>query len=163
MIHSEDYIDRLTYATEKRVNHSRPDLGEDLRQVGWESAIRAMSTYEYGRGARLSTWLIMHMRRDMVRYLEAEHKHAGWEDLHEYLDTDDVDELIDYEAQLRLESQTDIHAMLEHLPALEQDACILHFCDDLSYREIGEHMSLNKQAVYRLVTGAVRFLRRKFS
>ena len=160
---NEREIAALIAATERRVNYSRPDLRDDVRQEGWVSALQALSTYEPSLGYSRRSWIILHARRDMVRYLEREANHGGLDDISELLDQDDIDELIDYDAQLQVEARVDVFNMLSAMPEPERRMVIAHIFDDLSYSEIAERNSLNKQAVYRIVTTGMRILKEKFS
>lgn len=155
-----DMLNALVVLTEKQVNTAHPELSEDLRQIGFESGMRALRTFDPTGGTRRRNWIITHLRRDMVRYMEYEAKHAGHIDIDELKDRDDVDELIDYEYQHIIQDKIFLDQLAESMSEEEATALQLSIFEDMTYEQIAERMSLNKQAVYRILTAAVAKIQR---
>lgn len=144
-------------------NHA---LRDDLIQEGRIAVLQGLGSYkpEHPEAAAESTWCLKYAYRDMVRFAARQRLHQNnHDDLELLLDVDGVDELIDYDHQHEIEMRVDVFNMLEGLPEPERRMVIAHIFDDLSYAEIAERNSLNKQAVYRVVTIGMGILREKFS
>lgn len=152
----------LSILTERQVNFKRPDLREDLIQTGLESGIRSLSTYRTRRGYTKKSWIIMHMRRDMIRFIENEAQYQGMIDIDTLSDCEDVEQLLDTESEAQVQNEADAESLLSMLPKDEAQAVFLHYYEDLSYSLIAERMSLSKQAVYRLIRDGERSLRLKY-
>ena len=158
--------DRLVHRLVKRLNTSYPSLTQDLIQIGRLAVLQALATYDplNDGGVAQVTWVYQYVFRDVVRALEDEHKHQNdHDDINDMLDDESVEELIDYDHQDRIQLQVDVFNMLSAMPEPERRMVVAHLFDDLSYTEIAYANSLNKQAVYRIVTQGMQILREKFS
>ncbi len=106
------------------------------------------------------SWVRQYVVRDVLRAIEEEDEKTNkHQDISELLDIDDIDELIDYALPERMSNQVDFHKALKKLPEPEQSICIMHFMDDMSYTDIAYAKSLNKQAVYRIVTKGINLIK----
>lgn len=158
--------DALVHRIARKLNTTNASLHDDLVQVGRMAVLQGRESYDPAHPDAPSehSWVSWYIYRDILRYLRREVQQVGeHQDIDDLLDLDDVDELMDYDAPEKLEELYDAFHMLEGMPEPEQVAVALHVFEDLSYAEIGERMSLNKQAVYRLVTQGMRLLQEKFS
>ncbi len=120
---------------------------DDLVQEGWITALSAVKSHKKDGGSSLQSWVISQVKRDMVRYLRKEQE-AGvnHDEIENYMYEDDIDELIDYDAGLRLESETMLHDLLEKLPERERNVIEMHYFDDMSFSQIGALLGVTKQS-----------------
>lgn len=145
-------------------NKTTVQLREDLIQEGWITALSAIESHKEGEGSSLQSWVISQVKRDMVRFLRKEQVHgANHEDIDNYMYEDDIDEMIDYEGALRLESQTMLHDLLGKLPERERIVVEMHYFDDMSYAEIGARLGMTKQSVCDIFQKSVAKIQRDFA
>ena len=147
-------------ATERQINHSRPDLRDDLYQRGWETALKADMTHDSTLGYSYKSWMIQALRRDMKRLLRAERKHGvNHEDIEPLLYQDGISELLDEDTEPRIEAQVDIFALVDKLPERDANVVKLHYIDDLSEHEIGERLGVSRSMVRKIKNRAVQKLK----
>lgn len=160
----EKFLRAMASLTNKAVNHNRPDLREDVEQEAFISGAHALTTWKRDKGYSKKSWVLQHMRRDVVRFLESENLHVGdqFVEISGIIDSDHYEELIDLRAGLRIQNQSDLHKVLDSLPDEQKDIAVMYFFEDISYKDIAERKSLTKQAVYRIVNDALTLLRDRF-
>jgi RNA polymerase sigma factor (sigma-70 family) len=127
-------------------------------QEGWCIAMSAFRTYDEDKGYALKSWIIQHLRRDMVRFLENERKHrASFHDIliDDILDEDGYDELTDFEAEGRVQDQVDLHHLLEKLPEREANVVEMFYLGDMSETEIADILGLSRSMVQKVRNSAV--------
>ena len=133
-----------------------PGLHEDLVQEGWVIAIQAYNDYDPGYDMSLKSWVISKLRRDLSRYLTSERKHLhGHDDIEEFLDLDDCDELTDYEQQIRMEMLSDCVDLVDMLSEREANVVELLYFQDLSEREAGELLGVSRSMIRKIHDRAV--------
>lgn len=146
---------------ERDLEHNRPDLKEDLLQVGRLSAIQALSTYKPERESSLATWVALYARRDMLRYLK---KEIGiFLDIDELVDEDGVDELLDTTIEQVMEQSAEIERLLSKLTEWEQFVVIEHLFNDKSFQVIAEENCYSKQYVAQTWQNSIKYMRNLFS
>ena len=154
-------IDGTVLWAERLLSHDRPDLRQDLLQVGRLAALNALSTYRPDKGCSWRTWCVRYIRRDMLRLLEAEsNQHT---DIEELLDRDGIDELSDLTAFIRMEDLVDVERMLYKLSDSEREIFIEHLYEDKSLAEISKEKNLSRQYVTKIYNDCVAFLQQQFS
>lgn len=156
--------DRAVHTIVGKINKN-PNMQDDLIQIGRMAVLQGLNSYDPTAGKMSKySWCCQYVVRDVCRAIERESKHhEDHMDIDELLDLDDVDELTDYDHQNEIQLRIDVFNMLSALPEPERRMVIAHIFDDLSYTEIAYANSLNKQAVYRIVTAGIGILREKFS
>jgi len=146
---------------ERSLEHNRPDLKDDLLQVGRLSAIRALSTYDPDRGSSMNTWAARYVRRDMLRYLK---KEIGiFVDIDELIDEDGVDELLDSSIERMMEASAEVERLVSKLTEWEQLVVIEHLFNDKSFQDIAEENNYSKQYVAQTWQKAIKYMRNLFS
>lgn len=137
--------------TERQINHRRKDLRDDLVQVGWEAALKADQTHDEDLGYSYKSWIIQHLRRDMMRYLKQEMKHmTQHEDIDELKDLDGIEELLDFDEQERMTHKVDVTELVGILPEREAIVVELYYFRDLSETEIGERLGVSRSMIQKI-------------
>ena len=126
-------------------------------QVGRLAALKAQRTYNPEGASSWRTWAVRYIRRDMIRFLKAEH--LRYIDIDELVDRDDVEELTDYNAGMSLEYTAEVERMLDILEPIERDVVVEHLYNDKSFAEIAQEKGVTRQAVSKHWRDAVAWLR----
>ena len=150
--------------TEREVNHMRPWMREDLIQCGWETALRAWPKYKTSEGMSVKTWIITHLRRDMVRMLEQEAKHEVDEQLSAsggvaFADYESIDilpdDLVDDSFDERLCAELDIAKCADILHEREAKCIEMYYNWSLSENQIAAIWGVSRSMVRKVRERAV--------
>lgn len=158
MIEHEEQLGNWIGRTVEQVLQHRDDAGqlrEELNQEGWIIALTALKTFEDGRGASLQSWIITHLKRDLVRWIEHNCTTVPQIDFEELLDEDGIDELMDYDEGERVQVQVDMYNLVSKLP--ERDAIVVEqfYLNDLSEQEIADILGISRSMVQKIRMRAV--------
>lgn len=135
---------------------------EDLEQAGWVSALVAYESWQPDGGTPLQTWIISGLRRDMGRLVEKEKQHQmGNVDIDDLMYEDGIDELTDFEEELRIERLAEVSNLVDILSEREANVVRLYYFEDLSEQEIGDLLSVSRSMVQKIHRRALEKLRER--
>jgi len=136
----------------------------DLISEGCRGLIRALQTFDPGRGFRFITyaepWITSYVKRAIMSHRRHEHISL---DKPAYDDEDEItlkDLLISGEAGAdETLFNKEVHRMLSQLNGRERTIIILRFWHDLTLEEIGLRIGVNKERIRRIESRILRKLR----
>lgn len=158
----EKLITGWIYETARRLHTGNEYVVErdDLVQQGWVTALVAYESWEESGGTKLQTWIVSQLRRDMARYVEREKSvRQGHVDIDDFVEVDGVDELIDYDEQVRLEQLTEVSRLAEVLDDRELEVIRLYYFEDLSEQEIGDIQGVSRSMIQKVHQRALKKMR----
>jgi RNA polymerase sigma-70 factor, ECF subfamily len=160
-----DYLPRVYRFAAARVRVEAD--ADDVVQNVMRNAARRIETF---RGdATLISWLFQICRRELAkRYAQIDRAPAlaidGDEALRAIVESIEASRSSEPEhAVLRLELTKQLRRALEELPARYADALEMKYVDDLSSKEIAEHLGIGDEATQSLLARARRALREVFA
>lgn len=132
------------------------DWQDDLIQEGWMIALSAYPSFEPEKGS-LQTWIVMHLRRDLVRWLENERAHRdGHENIQDFVEVDFVpDELVDDSIEQLIQDRLDLSNLVDKLSEREGIVVKMIYFEDMSEREVGEELGISRSMVQKIHRRAV--------